>query len=208
MSFRDLTGKQFGRLNIVSRSKNKGKHVQWHCKCECGGTKIATTTNIVRGLTQSCGCLHKEAISKINSTHGMTKSRTFIIWQGMLARCGNPQNPSYKNYGGRGVFVCDRWKLSFENFLADMGEAKDDQSIDRISVNGIYEPNNCRWATLKEQALNKRNTLFVLFNGVTAPLKTHCENLSLSYKSVHARIQRGWSVSDALSTPIKQTNAA
>jgi hypothetical protein len=187
MSFRDLTGKQFGRLNIVSRSKNKGKHVQWHCKCECGGTKIATTTNIVRGLTQSCGCLHKEAISKINSTHGMTKSRTFIIWQGI---------------------VCDRWKLSFENFLADMGEAKDDQSIDRISVNGIYEPNNCRWATLKEQALNKRNTLFVLFNGVTAPLKTHCENLSLSYKSVHARIQRGWSVSDALSTPIKQTNAA
>lgn len=209
MKIHDLTNKKFGRLSVVGRTTNKGKCVAWECLCDCGKTKIAITTNLTRGLTKSCGCLHSEVTSKAASTHGMSKSRIFTIWQNMLARCSNQNRNDYLNYGGRGISVCDWWAASFENFLKDMGNPPSrDHSLDRINVDGNYCAENCRWATSQEQALNKRTNRIIEFNGITAPLKEHCNILGISYKSVHARITRGWSVSDALTTPINTTTAA
>ena len=155
----DLTGKKFGRLTVVGYS-HKDSHgaCYWECVCKCGSPLIVRGQNLRSGHTQSCGCLQKERVAVANMTHGLKGTRLYRIWIDMKGRCYNPKATCHKDYGGRGITVCDEWKDNFQAFYdwAMPNGYRDDLSIDRIDVNGNYEPSNCRWATASEQQKNKR----------------------------------------------------
>lgn len=145
-------GQRFKRL-VVERREGTNTHgeAMWLCRCDCGKTTSASTHNLRRGSSKSCGCLRKP--------HGLADSSTWKTWKAMRQRCSNPRSREFVRYGARGIKVCERWQ-SFANFLADMGERPSEtHSLDRIDNDGNYEPGNCRWATVKEQSENKRPTL-------------------------------------------------
>jgi hypothetical protein len=154
----DLIGKRFSRLKVIGIAPRKGLKRRWLCRCDCGKTSIAFTSDLIGGYHKSCGCLQKEITGRRSRTHALSKSVEYQTWCGMKARC-QPEYIKYKDYGGRGISVCARWEDSFENFLADMGPRPSGKySIDRINNDGNYEPGNCRWATDAQQRANKRSS--------------------------------------------------
>ena len=160
-------GKIYGRLTVLSISydKNTKKYTSL-CKCECGNIKEYDFACVKSGNTSSCGCYYKEVRGKATITHNMSKSKEHKAWRHIKERCFNPNSDCYNNYGARGITMCQRWKDSFENFYADMGKAPSAKhSVDRIDVNGNYEPGNCRWATDKQQSRNRRITYYITYNG-------------------------------------------
>lgn len=160
--FIDITGYKYGRLTVVKYShtdKSKAYKTYWLCSCECGGKRVVSKNDLIANRTRSCGCLQRERTLAKNVKHNATKTPEYQIWNGMRQRCLNPKSKAYKYYGALGVTICDRWLNSFDTFLADMGERPSPElSIDRINTFGNYEPSNCRWATMKEQANNKRKS--------------------------------------------------
>ncbi len=159
----NIVGLKFGRLLVESFAGIKHKMTTWLCVCDCGNKCVTTVTKLKSGHTSSCGCLQKELISIRAKTHGCSTLPEYKAWKGMKTRCYNTNRKSYKDYGGRGIKVCDRWLESFENFYEDMGEKPTQKhSLDRVDNDGNYEPGNCRWATIKEQMYNRRLTKQVI----------------------------------------------
>lgn len=199
---KNLIGEKFGRLTVINYiSKDKNKQRIWLCKCDCGNEKMVPTKYLTSGDTKSCGCLlsdtSREYYSKLNLTHGMTHTKLHIKWQGMIDRCYRKTTNGYENYGGRGIKVCNEWTdkengfINFYNWAIKSGY-KDGLTIDRIDANGDYKPNNCRWATFKEQNNNKRNNCFLEYNGERHTLKEWSEKLNLNYDTIRCRKSKGW----------------
>ena len=184
-----LIGNRFSRLVvIIDPMTHKDKVV---CQCDCGGKKEADRYALLRGAIKSCGCLRP----------GNKKKRAYSIWCSMKCRCDNKNEINYERYGERGISYAEEWS-TFDNFYADMGDPPSDiHSLDRIDNNRNYNKDNCRWATPKEQALNKRNNKLVTYNGETKPLKMFCDEYRLDYKLVWGRLKKGWDIEQAFFKP-------
>ena len=150
----DMAGKQFGKWTVLRRGGTSAtRKALWLCRCECGKESLVDGDSLRRGGSKSCGCLVDVAKLK----HGKSRTTEHVIWGNMIQRCTNPKTINYKDYGGRGIIVCQRWRDSFENFLSDMGKRPSfDYTLDRIDNNGNYEPGNCKWSTQSEQNKNQR----------------------------------------------------
>lgn len=205
---KDLTGLRFGKLTALRYvGVHKYGSSLWLCKCDCGKEKIITSSNLMSGRSHSCGCLRSE-LAKVNLSthkHGLNRTRIYSIWCGMKRRCYRESHEHYKDYGGRGITVCDKWQ-AFEGFLEDMWESYEENlTLDRIDVNGNYEKDNCRWATQKQQLNNRRTSIKFCIDGICATLSEHCERLGMKYMSAYNRIYRkGWDIEKALKTPIDE----
>jgi hypothetical protein len=152
---KDITGEKFGLLTAITTYDIVSSRYRWVCKCDCGVWHLTSVSNLLNGHSKSCGCLKLN--NDQNITHGMTNSKLYMRWANMIQRCTDSNCPAYKDYGGRGITVCNEW-LSFENFYRDMGDPPKDLTLDRINNNGDYKKSNCRWATYKQQANNRRNS--------------------------------------------------
>lgn len=174
-----------------------------NCACDCGAIKEVAVANVIRGRSKSCGCWSSDVLIKRNTTHGMVKAPEYSSWTGMKERCNNPNAVQFKDYGGRGIKICDRWNNSFENFFADMGKKPKGFSIERIDNNGNYCPENCKWDSRRNQSRNTSRTLRITFNGETHCLVDWAEIIGIQSRTLQQRItHRGWSIERALTTPL------
>lgn len=183
------------------------------CRCDCGTLTVKRPANLRYGSSMSCGCLHRERLSIRQTTHGATRGAKvlpeYLAWQHMLGRCYRPAVDAYPWYGGRGITVCQRWVDDFHNFFADMGSKPSPaHSIDRIDVNGNYEPSNCRWADKKQQARNTRRNRHYLVRGERRILAEIAETVGMSETSIRNRIERGWSLDEIDRPPLSSVEAA
>lgn len=197
---KDLTGPKFGRWTVVSRAANDINHqAMWQCRCACGVEKIVNGGNLRTGKSVSCGCFKDEVVSERSKTHGMSRSRTFRIWANTVTRCTNQNFARAADYQGRGVSVCDRWRV-FANFLSDMGVCPSGRhSIDRIDNDLGYVKDNCRWATAIEQANNTRANHRVTLGEVTKTLAEWSRATGINYSTLRNRVNRSkMSAEDAL----------
>lgn len=198
---KDISCQKFGRLTALCRLHNTKGKTKWLCVCDCGNFKEVRVSHLISKHTNSCGCLHKENISNLFSKHHKTKTRIYTTWLSMKSRCYNKSNKDYMYYGGRGIKLCDEWCDDFQSFYdwAINNGYKDNLTIDRIDVNGNYEPNNCRWITTKQQARNRRDNKLYTINDVTRCLSEWCEIYKLKYQKVYDRLYKlGWSIERAL----------
>jgi len=218
MKLIDLTGQRFGRWLVVEKADQPDKDGQsiWKCLCDCGAVGLIRGNPLRKGKSQSCGCLAAEMargrarLAPNAETHGCTKGRIqtaeYRIWSGMIKRCTNEKCKAYKNYGGRGIRVCERW-LKFENFLADMGERPEGKTLDRYPNNdGNYEPGNCRWATPKEQNNNRRDNMFVHHNGAHKTLQQLADEFDINPATLRSRLVSGLPLEAALTVKPKRGN--
>ena len=198
-NFKDLTGKRFGRLEVlgVARKVTSGKRERyyWACRCDCGNEKEVRTDCLTSGNTRSCGCMRDEQAAinvVVNHTHKASMTRPYHIWQKIKDRCQNPNVPCYKRYGGRGIKICEEW-LDPEKFMIwALGNGySDDLTIDRIDNNGNYEPSNCRWADIKTQCRNRRSNVIVEYQGQEMTLIEASERSGINYGTLRQRYRKG-----------------
>lgn len=195
----NLIGNKYGRLTVLEDSGDRcWGGIMWNCQCECGNTINVVGKSLKNGSTTSCGCYRRDLMT----IHGESRTRLYEVWENMIDRTTNPNNNKYQNYGGRGISVCDEWKeyINFSNWAKENGY-NDSLTIDRIDVNGKYEPSNCRWATQQVQANNRTNNYYITWNDKTQSLKDWSRELNLTYDTLRSRLKRGWSVEKAFTTP-------
>lgn len=196
----DVTGRSFGRLLVVSwGGRNSRGETLWNCTCECGKSVAVAVSRLKGGTIKSCGCLIRDTTRTRATTHGMANSPEYRTWSHMIDRCENSRDKDFANYGGRGIRICTRWRESFEAFHSDMGSRPSaGHSIDRIDCNGDYCPENCRWATASEQALNRRHRKLTL-NGESLTVSQWSAKLGISRATLKWRIRQGLAVELILS---------
>lgn len=187
-ALRDLTGMRFGHLFVIGTRERRGIHLVWLCRCDCGREKWVLGYDMWQGKTRSCGCMQQSGIPvKHGHARKDKRSRTYVIWKNMIARCHNTNLPQWKDWGGRGIQVAPEW-IDFRNFLKDMGECPPGKFIDRINNEGHYEPGNCHWVSRIEQNNNKRNNLMIEYQNQTKSLAQWCRELNLPYSKIYQKI--------------------
>lgn len=200
---RATVGQRFGRLTIVSEAGKTQSGVRLvECLCDCGKLKVVRCSNITNGHTKSCGCLQRDTVDRWNRTHGQTKTKGYKTWQEMKTRCLKPSHHSFHNYGGRGITICSEW-MSFEKFISDMGQPRLGQQIDRIDNNKGYFKENCRWASPKQNARNRRSSRNILYQGQTKTLAEWAESKGMKLGTLWARLDKGMDMESAMTTPIR-----
>lgn len=203
-AFIDLTGQKFGYLTVIKRTENKGKHTMWLCRCECEKVVTVNGYDLRKERIKSCGCKKGLMITQKKTQHGYSHTRLDNAYQSIIKRCYDENNPAYKDYGGRGIVMCDEWlndKTKFFKWAVANGYA-DNLTIDRIDNDKGYSPDNCRWATMKEQANNRRSNHYVFYDGEIYTLKELAEKYNINYDKLKQRINKlHWSIEKALSTP-------
>lgn len=201
----NLTGQRFGRWVVIERAPDnvtpKGYHnIMWKCVCDCGTMKVVRGKTLLSGKSKSCGCLRKELLSTRASKHYGFGTRLYTIWNSMRQRCNNPNHRAYDNYGGRGIKICSEWDdyNAFRNWALvngyDENAPRGEYTLDRLNVNDGYSPSNCRWANMREQAVNKRDSIIVTYNGESHPLTVWAEILGINYQTLWKQYKQGKSV--------------
>ena len=193
----DLTGKRFGKLVVIEKAEptcKTDKHIYWKCSCDCGNYSVVSGQRLRDNITKSCGCIND----------GKSYTRLYAIWKGIKSRCLVKNSSSYKNYGARGIVVCKEWLHDFHEFYewAMKNGYNDNLSIDRIDVNGNYEPSNCRWVSIKVQNNNTRRNHYLEFNGNKKTIAEWSEILGIKQNTLLYRLRRGWSLERALSKEV------
>lgn len=206
----DLTGQKFGRLKVLQFIEIRKHHSYWLCKCNCGNITEVSNSSLRSGKVKSCGCLRKETakenVIKSQTTHHLTNTRIYNIWRSMKKRCYLKSYKAYKDYGGRGIRVCDEWRndfMSFYNWAVANGY-KENLTLDRIDVNGNYEPNNCRWVDWKTQQNNRRDNIHIQYNGENKSVYEWANTFDIKYCTLWWRIKNGWSIEDALTMKVRK----
>lgn len=204
----DISGGKYGRFRVIRRNfPNYRGSAMWRCICECGEIRIVNGCSLRSGNSSSCGCLKREKISKSHLKHGFNTRRlrtpiikkTYDAWIEMKRRCYNDKCANFKNYGGRGILVCDRWKQNFNNFLSDMGKPPSlSHSLDRIDNNGIYEPKNCKWSTRMQQNSNTRRNRFITIDGQTFHVMEWSRRSGIPESKIRRRLNRAIREKDLL----------
>lgn len=186
----NLTGRLFGRLTVDAFAGYQNRRASWTVTCICGNSITVLAQSLRSGATRSCGCLFTDIrTEQKNGKHCNSRvSATYRSWNGMKQRCLNPNNDRYKDYGGRGIRVCERW-LIYQNFVSDMGERPNGTSIERRDNNGNYEPDNCYWATPAEQYANRRNSHYIEFNGIRMTLTQWARRLNIHPNTLTKRLR-------------------
>ncbi len=194
----DLTGRMFTWLTVLARDTSGAGRARWVCRCKCGAIKSVPAKDMKAGKTKSCGCWIRA--NNPRRTHGHSHTRLYSIWQGMMRRCHDETNAGYGDYGGRGIAVCERWH-DVSNFHADMGAPPPKHEIERLDNDKGYSPENCKWATRKEQLRNKRNNLIVEFAGQRKCVTDWGGGDRKTIKRITYRLQHGYSAEDAITLP-------
>lgn len=203
----DLTNRRFGRLTAVRRDGSYRSFAVWIVRCDCGNEKRVISRNLTSGSTRSCGCYARELATQQSTTHGLTGTSGYNTWMSMRARCYLKSCVAFHNYGGRGIRMCRRWKSSVENFIADMGPRPPPKhTVERINNNKGYSPQNCRWATYKEQANNQRVNVVVRFEGQRMTLTQWAEKLGVGCGTLRFRLKAGWPIRRAFTQPVQLKN--
>lgn len=213
--FQDLTGKKFGRLTVIERAESRRKPcgsviIMWLCECDCEkkNRAIVAGAELKSGDTKSCGCYRKEYVAQKSTKHGRKHDRVYRIWQTMKTRCGNSNNKDYALYGAEGKVVCEEWcdkENGSSNFIkwALSNGYKENLELERIDNTRGYSPNNCRWATRKEQMNNTRRNCYITYNGERYTLQELADNYKINRSTLKYRLNKGWSIEKALTTPTK-----
>ena len=206
-AFIDITGNRYGNLTVIKRAPNRGKQTMWLCSCDCGNTVVVAGGHLKSGHTKSCGCLQGDLCGDKNPNykHGGTSTKLYYTFNNMLRRCYEETNDHFQYYGGRGIGVCDEWRNNFKAFMewALSNGYTDHLTIDRIDVNRDYSPDNCRWCTYAEQALNRTDNRYLTYDGKTMTMKEWSDAFNIPYRALNSRINKyNWSVEKALTTPL------
>ena len=201
----NIIGQEYGFLKVLAFAEMRFRRAYWLCQCRCGTHKIISGLNMRNGTTKSCGCYADALLTKRNTRHGMAKSKIYHVWIQMLQRCNNPHNRDYKNYGGRGIRVCEAWH-TFQNFFNDIGNPPfSGATLDRRDNDQGYSPNNVRWATQEQQANNTRTNQLLTYDDETLTLAQWSRKLNMPYKVLGRRLRLGWSIEETFTTPLLTT---
>jgi len=201
---RVVTGKRFGLWLVLQRVKNRPTY--WLCRCQCGTLRPVFAPNLVRGDSQSCGCLGQEKVVAATTTHGMSGTPCYREWARIIQQCYNTKYTEYKDYGAKGITVCESWRTDFTNFYRDMGDRPLHHRLVRHNEEGNYEPGNCFWRK-QDSIQTRRESLIIEWEGKQQPLLEVLEQLNLNPSTFRARLRSGWPFDRALKTPVENRNS-